>query len=225
MEQTCHRCHQAVQVDSCFCPTCGLPQIVYSAENFAGQGQPERWNQAVRDAGSIEWRQGLRLALALAVPAGIVCTVLSAVNLSALLVMAATSAWVVALYMRSQRPAWITIGAGARLGLVTGIMAGWTSMAVSALALFASRYWLHEGKSFDDLWTVTVSQQSVGQWTSMGLDVQTAAQWRSFALTPQGRATCMVGTLCFVAFGLLAFSTAGGALGARFLGRRRKPEV
>jgi len=225
MEQTCHRCHQAVPEDSCFCPACGLPQIVYSAENFAGQGQPERWNQAVRDAGSIEWRPGLRLALALAVPAGIVCTVLSAMNLSALLVMAATSAWVVALYMRSQRPAWITIGAGARLGLVTGIMAGWTSMAASALALFAGRYWLHQGKSFDDLWTTTVNQQWVGQWTSMGVDVQEVAQLRSFALSPDGRAAGMVCTLCFVAFGLLAFSTAGGALGARFLGRRRKPEI
>lgn len=225
MEQTCNRCHQTVPDGSCYCAVCGLPQIVYSAENAAGQGQPERWNQAVRDAGSIDWRPGLRLALSLAVPAGIVCSLLSPVNVLALLVMTATSAWVVALYMRNQRPAWITIGAGARLGLVTGLMAGWTSAAASGVALYAARYWFHSGKIFDDFWQTMVSQQMVQQWTAMGVDAQTIAITRALMLSPQGRAGGVLCALAFLVGALLVFSVAGGALGARFLGRPRRPEI
>lgn len=225
MEQTCNRCHQTVQEGSCFCPVCGLPQLVYSADDSAGQSQPERWNQAVRDAGSIDWRPGLRLALSLAIPAGIVCSLLSPVNVLALLVMTATSAWVVGLYMRSQRPAWITIGAGARLGLVTGMLAGWTSAAASGLALYAARYWFHSGRIFDDFWQTMVSQQMVQQWASMGVDAQTIAVTRSLMLSPQGRAGGVLCALGFLVAALLVFSVAGGALGARFLGRRRRPEI
>jgi hypothetical protein len=225
MEQTCNRCHQTVPEGSCYCPVCGLPQIVYSAENAAGQSQPERWNQAVRDAGSIDWRPGLRLALSLAVPAGILCSLLSPVNVLALLVMTATSAWVVALYMRNQRPAWITIGAGARLGLVTGLMAGWTSAAASGAALYAARYWFHSGRIFDDFWQTMVNQQMVEQWTSMGVDAQTIAITRTLMLSPQGRAGGVLCALAFLVGALLVFSVAGGALGARFLGRPRRPEI
>jgi hypothetical protein len=225
MEQTCNRCHQGVPDGSCFCPVCGLPQLVYSAEDNANQGQPERWNQVVRDAGSIDWRPGLRLSLSLALPAGIVCSLLSPMNVLALLVMTATSAWVVGLYMRSQRPAWITIGAGARLGLVTGVLAGWTSAAASGVALYAARYWFHSGKIFDDFWESMVSQQLVQEWTSMGVDAQTIAITRSLMLSPQGRAGGVLCALGFLIAALLVFSVAGGALGARFLGRPRRPEV
>ncbi|HEX4029159.1 MAG TPA: hypothetical protein VHX20_02295 [Terracidiphilus sp.] len=225
MEQTCNRCHQTVQADSCYCPLCGLPQLVYSADDAPAPGQPERWNQAVRDAGSIDWRPGLRLALSLAVPAGIVCSLLSPVNVLALLVMTASSAWVVRLYMRSQRPAWITIGAGARLGLVTGVLAGWTSAAASGVALYAARYWFHSGKMFDGFWETMVSQQMVQQWTSMGVDSQTIAVTRSLMLSPQGRAGGVLCALGFLVAALIIFSAAGGALGARFLGRPRRPEL
>jgi len=225
MEQTCNRCHQAVQEGACYCPVCGLPQLVYSAENAAAQGQPERWNQAVRDAGSIDWRPGLKLALTLAVPAGIVCSLLSPVNVLALLVMTGTSAWVVALYMRSQQPAWITIGAGARLGLVTGMLAGWTSAAASGVMLYAMRYWFHSGKLFDDFWETMVNQQMVQQWTSVGVDAQTIAITRTLMLSPQGRAAGVLCALAFLVSALLIFSVAGGALGARFLGRPRRPEI
>lgn len=225
MEITCSRCHQPVETGSSYCPVCGLPQLVYSAENGAGQGQPERWNQAVRDAASIEWKPALRVTAMLAVPAGVLCSLLSPLNVFALLVMSATAVWVVALYMRSQRPAWITIGAGARLGLVTGVLGSWTAAAVSGVALYAARYWFHSGKFFDDFWDSMVNEQMAQQWTSMGVDAQTVAVTKAWMLSPQGRAAGVLGTVVFLVAGLLAFSIAGGALGARFLGRRRRPEV
>jgi hypothetical protein len=225
MEQTCNRCHQTVEEGSCYCPTCGLPQIVYSSESLAGQGQPERWSQPVRDAGSIDWRAGLRLALYVAVPAGIVCSLLSPVNMLALLVMPWTSAWVVGLYMRSQRPAWITIGAGARLGLVTGIVAAWASDAASGLALYAARYWFHSGNIIDNLWEMVVERQMVQQGAANGVDAHTIQLTREWMLSPQGHSVAVLWALVLLTATLLAFSAAGGALGARFLGRRRTPEI
>ena len=50
MEITCNRCHQAVQADNCYCPACGLPQLVYTAEARYRSTAGERWTEAVRDA-------------------------------------------------------------------------------------------------------------------------------------------------------------------------------
>jgi hypothetical protein len=225
MEITCNRCHQAVQAENCYCPVCGLPQLVYSAENAAGQSQPDKWNEVVRDAGSIDWKPALRFALMLAIPAGVLCSLLSPLNILSLLVMSATAAWVVALYMRNRRPSWITLGAGARLGLVTGVLGGWTAAAASGVALYGARYWFHSGKLFDDFWDALVNQQMSQQWASMGADAQTIALTKSWMLSPEGRAG---GVLCAVGFlvaALLVFAVAGAALSARLLARTRRPEA
>jgi hypothetical protein len=225
MEETCNRCHQTVLEGNCYCAACGLPQIVYSAENVTGQGQPERLSQPVRDAASIDWHAGLRLAVFVAVPAGIVCSLLSPVSALALLVLPWTSAWVVGLYMHSQRPAWITIGAGARLGLVTGIVAAWVSAAASGAGLYAARYWFHSGNVIDGFWDMVVNVQLVQKWTEKGVDAHTIASTRVLWLSPEGRSAAVLSMLLMLTATVLAFSTAGGALGARFLGRRRRPEI
>src|SRR5208283_2112655 len=118
----------------------------------------------------VDWKPALRLALLLAVPAGMLCSLLSPVGIFGMFLMAATSVWVVALYMRGQRPAWITIGAGARIGLVTGVVGGWTAAAMTGISLYAMRYWLHRGNVFDNFWQNLVNQQMSQQWTSMGVD-------------------------------------------------------
>ena len=115
METTCTRCHQAVEADACFCPFCGLPQLVYSTEDAEGQMAAETGNAPVRDAGSVDWKPAIRTALTLAIPAGILCSMLSPVSILGLLLMAGTSAWVVAIYLRKEKPAWLTIGAGAAI--------------------------------------------------------------------------------------------------------------
>ena len=67
MEATCNRCHQGIPAESCYCPTCGLPQIVYSSEDGTSPAQGDRWAGAVLDASAVEWRPALRAALLLAV--------------------------------------------------------------------------------------------------------------------------------------------------------------
>lgn len=225
MEMTCSRCHQTVHADTSFCPSCGLPQLVYSADSPAEGGQPVRWNEAVRDASSIAWRPALRSALSLAIPAGILCAFLAPVGILGLLLMGATGAWAVSLYMRSQRPAWITIGAGARIGLVTGILGGWTAAATVAVTLYALRYWFHQSL-FDNFWTTVIAPQINLQFNqqlaSMGDSAQAVAMVKSWLLSPEGRAAWLLCAMSFLVGALLVCATAGGALGARMHVRRRR---
>lgn len=223
MEVTCIRCHQTVQDGSCYCPNCGLPQLVFSAENAGEAGQGERWGDAVRDASTIDWSSALRSTLILAIPAGILCAMLLPANILGLLLMGATAAWVVALYMRGHRPARITVGAGARIGFVTGVVASWTAAAISGLSLYAMRFWLHQGGWFDNLW-----QDFVNRWqaqeAALGADAQNVAAIKVLILSPEGRAGFILFMIAFLMGTLVLFAIAGGALSARMLTRTRRSE-
>jgi hypothetical protein len=228
MEITCTRCHQAIEDGSTYCPMCGLPQLVYQADGNAGTAQPERRLEPVRDAASVAWKPAMSLAARLAIPAGVIFAI-SIVNessfLGLLLLMAAAAAWVIAIYKRNQQPAWMTIGAGARIGLVTGIMSAWTAAAISGALLFGSRYWFGYGKAIDDFWTSLVKGPMLTQWNASGADPQIVAQAMALMLSPEGRAGFSLAAIVFMAGSLLLFAIAGGALGARFLARPRQPEV
>ncbi|MGD0346044.1 MAG: zinc ribbon domain-containing protein [Terracidiphilus sp.] len=221
MELTCIRCHQTVQDGYCYCPTCGLPQLIYSAETSADAGQSDRWGEAVRDANTVDWKSALRSALLLAIPAGLLCSILSPVGIFGLLLMGATAAWAVVLYMRSQRPAWITVGAGARIGLVTGVLGGWTAAAMTGLSLYAMRFWLHQGSTFDSFWQELVNQQQA-QGTAVGADVQTLAAVKALMISAEGRAGLVLFGIAFLMATLVLFAIAGGALSARLLARTRR---
>ncbi|MGA2672334.1 MAG: hypothetical protein ABSE99_03820 [Terracidiphilus sp.] len=234
MEITCNRCHQTVEAENCYCPACGLPQLLYTADGApGGQAQPEQGNEAVRDASIVEWQSALRAALLLAVPAGLLCSVASPMRFLGLFWMAGAAAWAVSLYMRNRRPAWITIGAGARIGLVTGLLAGWLAFGASGGALFVERYVLHQSKQIDAEWKsrVDMGQQMAQQWTG-GMGSADAAQTQAaqtqiqnFMLSPEGHAGLEAFGFASNALFLLFFAVAGGALGARYQARVRPPEV
>jgi hypothetical protein len=225
MEITCNRCHQAVLAENCYCPVCGLPQLVYSADAPPGQTQPERWDGAVRDADSVDWKPALRAVLLLAVPTGVLCSLLSPLGIFGWFLMAVAAAWAVALYLRGQRSAWITLGAGARIGLVTGLLGGWTAAATTGVTLFAMRFFFHQGSFFDVFWQNFVNQQLSQQYASMGIDAQTIGNYQKWLLSPEGRAGSILSAIIFLVVSLLIFAVAGGALGARLMARTRRPEV
>jgi hypothetical protein len=225
MEITCSRCHQTLQDGACYCPACGLPQLVYTNDETAGPGQSEPRIGAARDAASVNWRAALRSSLLLAVPAGLLCSLLSPVSVLGLFWMAAAAAWTVMLYVRSQQTAWITIGAGARIGLVTGVLGGWTAACASGVTLFALRFVFHNGSVFDDFWQNLVGQQMSQQWSAMGVDAKTIAMARAWLLSPEGRAGWVLCAIVLLAFALLLFAIAGGALSARMISRRRKTNL
>jgi hypothetical protein len=225
MEITCTRCHQAVETDKSYCPTCGLPQLVYSADVIPGQAPPERFSEPVRDASTVDWKRAMRAALMLAVPAGLLCSLFSPVSIFGLLWMSLAAAWAVALYLRSQRPAWITIGAGARIGLVTGLLAAWMAAAASGITLFVMRFPLHQGKTLDETWQTIITDQVARQWTSAGVDAQSIILYKSWLLSPEGRAGSMLSAIGLLMTALIFFAIGGGALGARFQARSRRSEL
>jgi len=229
MEITCSRCHQSVDAESCYCPTCGLPQLLYSSEANTGQVQQEKWTDAVSDASVVAWRPALRAAILLAIPAGLLSSGITRAGVLGLFWMMAASAWAVTIYTRNQRPAWITMGAGARIGLVTGLMAAALAFGITGLALFLDRFMLHQGGAMDTEWRTFVD--AVVKWsqqilTQMGVpdQGQSAAQ-KNLMLSPEGHAAYatlnIVGNDAF----LVIFAVMGGAIGARFLARSRRPQV
>jgi hypothetical protein len=225
MEITCTRCHQIVLADNCFCPTCGLPQLLYSAENVPGQAPPERWTEPVRDAGTVDWKRAMRSAVALAIPAGLLCSLFSPVSILGLFWMSIASAWSVSLYLRSQRPAWITTAAGARIGLVTGLLGGWIAAATSGFTLFVMRFFLHEGKTIDETWQTFVTDQVASQWTAEGVDAQVIVLYKNWLLSPEGRAGFMLIIVLVLVSALIFSAAGGGAVGARLQARTRRPEA
>lgn len=224
MEITCNRCHQAIPEASCYCPTCGLPQFVYPAEG-EGPAPAERWNEAVRDASQVEWKPALRAVLLWAVPAGLLSCGFSPVDLLGLFWMAAAAAWAVSLYARRQKAAWITLGAGARIGLVTGLIGGWLAFGATGAAFYCKRFVLHEGKTFDDLWTAAVNQSVSQQMQTMTTDTQAVTIFRNFFLSPEGKAGAMLLGMIMLEIALLVFAAAGGALGARMMARSQRPQA
>jgi len=233
METTCKRCHRTVEDESCYCPACGLPKLVYSAEDAIEQAPLEQGDEPVLDASSVDWKTALRFAFLLAVPAGILCSGLSPFGFFGLLWMASAAVWAVILYMRKKQPAWITMGAGARIGLVTGILAGWLAFSISGSALFVERFVLHQSSQIDSEWKtrVELSQQMAQEWTA-GMSPADAteaqkmrAQVQSFMVSPEGHAGIEAFGFAANTVFLLFFAMGGGAFGARMIARRRKTQM
>ena len=230
MEVTCNRCHQPVNAESCYCPACGLPQLLYTSEGNAGQVQQEKWNEAVNDASAVDWKPALRAAMLLALPAGLLSCGISPVggSILGLMLMVAASAWAVTIYVRGQHPAWITMGAGARIGLVTGLMAAALAFAITGIALFLERFAFHQSGVMDTQWKmlvdamVQISQRVMGQ-----LGVPDQGQYlmqKNLMLSPEGHAAYETLNIASNDAFLILFAAAGGAMGARILARSRRPQ-
>ncbi len=234
MEITCNRCHQAVQAENRYCSSCGLPQLVYATDNPAGQAPPEHWDEAVRDAGSVAWKPALSAALKMAIPAGVLCSEASPLKGAGLIWMTSAAMLAVMLYLRSQRPAWITLGAGARIGLVTGMLSAWLAFCISGGTLFLQRVFFHQAGQIDATYqSLFVDKfQQMAQQSLAGMAPADAAQSQStfnkmqaVILSPEGHAGMWAASLAVVSCFLLIFAVVGGALGARMLGRSRQPEI
>jgi hypothetical protein len=196
-----------------------LPQLVYDAVEAHGELEGDSWREPLQNADEVDWKHALRIAALLAVPFGVVANLLS--FLGAFL-MVLTAVLVVVLYMRNRQPAWITVGAGARIGLVVGVISSWTALATAGISLFAMRFWLHQGQVFDDFWTALAGQQVPARLAESGWDAQMITLQKAKMMTPDGQAGWTIGILLFLAGILLPFAVAGGALGARLVVRLRR---
>jgi hypothetical protein len=169
----------------------------------------------------------MRAAIALAVPAALLSSQISPLNNLFIFWMAGAAAWAVVRYTRSQRPPWITIGAGARIGLVTGLMAGWLALGVSGADLFAKRVVFHQGSQIDTAWRLSVDQiehMSQSMLKNAGFSDQQIQQMsqpqHNLMLSPEGQAGNVAGALAWGCVLFVLSAVAGGALSARTIVRR-----
>ena len=222
MEIVCQRCHRTVAPETSFCAGCGLPQLTYESASAPGQLDSGSWPQPPLDASSVEWKHVLRIAAMVAIPGGVLANTPGFLGAFLMPFLAAS---VVLLYMRHRQPAWLTIGAGARIGLVTGLFSAWISVATAGLSLVVLRYWLHQGSMIDDYWMMIAGQQVPQQMAASGWDQQMIALQRAKMLSPDGQAGWLVGALVLLASILTGLSVAGGAVGARILVRARRSQL
>src|SRR5205823_5982838 len=118
------------------------------------------------------------------------------------------------------------MGAGARIGLVTGLMAAALAFSLTGIALFVQRFFLHQAGAMDSEWklvvdaTMRLMQQMMAQ---MGLPDQGQYQFqRSLMLSPEGHAAYETLAMARNDIFLVVFAVAGGAVGARLLARSRR---
>jgi hypothetical protein len=233
LEETCQRCHETLNGEDLYCPSCGLPQLTYLAAEmpqvtadesggrgnglgaYAGQG-------AFGAVAGIEWKPALNAALTLGVPAGVLCFGVLPIGL---LGMMAAAAWAVSLYAKRTSPLDLTTGAGARIGLVTGLFASWLTVSLFGFGLWVSRFVLHQGGEWDSLWLNQVEKSNQEMLAQMGAgnaqSTQVAGTLRTLMLSAEGRAGLPLSGLMLVAAILLLLAVAGGALGAKLVAPRR----
>ncbi len=186
----------------------------------------------------IAWRMALLSAMQLAIPAGVLCSGLTPIGQQlGLIWMIGASAWAVRLYAQraqvlqpSNRLAGLTMGMGARIGLVTGLMASWLTLSLNGATLWVARNVLHQGSQMDGLWAADVerslelSHQMVLQMGLAAAQAEQSTQMsRAWMLSAEGRAGIALSTLLFGAGFLALFAAIGGAMGARFLVPTRRP--
>ena len=146
--------------------------------------------------------------------------------------MVGAAVWAVGLYIKRAGSGRISAGAGARIGLVTGLLASWLTLSVNGIGLWVARFVMHQGSQMDSQWTTEVenslqlSQQMVAQ---MGMTTAQAAQSTQFSrawmLSAEGRAGIALSIFLAGAIFLIFFAVIGGALGARLLAQPRRPSV
>ena len=229
MENTCQRCHETLREVDRYCFNCGLPQFIYIASETPAVQLVDDSRTSNGDLAGIEngiaWKPALQAAVLLAVPAGLISASLSPIL--ALIWIMGAAAWAVSIYARRVRLGAVSMGTGARIGLVTGMLAAWLSFGANGAALWVTRFLRHQGGQIDSEWVNAVQQSfdrnqqmvaQAGMSAAQATQFLQATQWvRQLMLSPEGRAGFALAGLLMLAAILLVFATIGGAVGARLL--------
>jgi len=217
MELVCHRCGTTLHSPELFCPHCGSPQLRFEPSDEQVPYQNEPGEAGLRLGQSILWRPAVKTALLIAVPVGLLSSLL---DFSILWVLAGGFG-AVALYQR-KTPSILNARAGWRLGMLVGALAAFFSSIVDGLSMIFERYVLHHGTAIDQKLT-GLTQQMTDQMVHQNPEAAQQIPWFiHFWLSPDGHAALVLFMSAFAAVIMIAFSTIGGAVGARVLGTRRR---
>jgi len=220
MDSVCHHCGVALGSSELFCPHCGAPQLRFESTEEQTPYQGDANGSSARAGQLIAWRPAVQTALIVALPVGILSSLL---DFGILWVLVGGFA-AVALYQRKA----VTIAnsrAGWRIGMLVGMLAAFLSSVVDGLSMVFERYGLHRGTSIDQR-LMSLTQQMADQMVHQNPEAAQQIPWFiHFWLSPDGHAAIVLFMTAFAAIMMVAFSSIGGVLGARVLGARRRLSI
>jgi hypothetical protein len=226
MEQICHRCGGTVNESEPFCPHCGAPQLRYEAPEEPAPAASAFTAQRLgpRSFDAVSWRDAIRAAAILAIPAG----VLSALVGFEVIWLLAGGMLAVSMYRRRTGIS-PTGKMGWRIGILLGLFAAVISAGFNASALLVQRYGFHQGTVIDqrlhDVIDSVMKMYSSFLANSSPDMVAAAQQSMHFWLTPNGVAALVLSNAAEMTVFMLLFAAVGGALGARFNARSPQHSV
>jgi hypothetical protein len=217
MDPVCHRCGTTLSTPEIFCPHCGAPQLRFEATEEQTPYQSEPNGSGLRMGQFVSWRPAVQAALIVAIPVGLLSSLLD----FGILWVLAGGFGAVALYQR-KAPSVLNARAGWRIGMLVGVLAAFLSTIVDGLSMVFERYGLHHGAAIDQK-LVGLTTQMTDQMVRQNPEAVQQIPWFiHFWLSPDGHAAVVLFMSAFAAMMMVAFSTIGGAVGARVLGARRR---
>jgi len=218
MDHSCHKCGHAVAEGRPFCPECGAPQIrVLIPEPVSGPGATEAVTGALAGEGVFSPVPSDVLPVHLS-HGMLSCLLAAGISIGLMFVglnplAASLGAGVLAVVFSARRNPGVPIrtGWGASLGALAGLVLFGLTVILETLAVV----WLHKSAEIRDAMIEKV-EQAASRYP--GPDMQ---PFLEYVKSPDGFAVMMVAS---VVFGLVAFvllGSAGGAVTAAFLRRRK----
>jgi hypothetical protein len=219
MELACHRCGATLSSPELFCPHCGAPQLRFEATDEQTAYQ-STGGSVLRGSQLVAWRPAVQAALIVALPVGLLSSLLDFGIFWVLL----GGFCVIALYQKKAtliaNPA-----TGWRIGLLVGILAAFLSSIIDGLSMVFERYGLHHGTIIDQK-LVALTQQMTDQMVHQNPEAAQQIPWFiHFWLSPDGHAAVVLFMSGFAAIMMIAFSSIGGVLAARVLGARKRLSI
>jgi hypothetical protein len=220
MNLLCHRCGASLSASELFCSTCGSPQLKVTQQEEGETGYAAgRAPVTIARAQGISWKEAIRAALLVAVPAGLLSAV-SVLSWGCCLWVVGGAVLAIVVYHRRAPTFLLEIRSGVRIGAVAGLIAAYSSVIATAAWRVFARYVLHQGSAIDELY-VQIIQQST---TLVQSNPDTQAQWHAyvnFLMSPDGRAAYTLMNAATTSIAIILFSAIGGALGVRLLAPRK----
>jgi hypothetical protein len=199
-----------------FCPHCGAPQLRFDPDEQVSNREVS--GLGTRSSGkAIEWRAAVQAALMLALPVGVLSSLLD----FGILLMLVGGFCAVALYRRKTLTI-LNSRAGWRIGMLAGVLAAFFSSMVDGLSMLFERYGLHHGTAIDQR-LGALTQQMTDQMAHQNPEAAQQIPWfLHFWLSPDGHAAVVLFMSALAALMMIVFSAIGGVLGARILGARQR---
>jgi hypothetical protein len=220
MNLLCHRCGASLSAPELFCPTCGSPQLKVAQQEDGETGYTAgRLPVTMARAQGISWKEAIRAALLVAVPAGLLSAV-SVLSWGCCLWVVGGAVLAIVVYHRRAPTFLLEIRSGVRIGAVAGLIAAYSSVIATAVWRVFARYVLHQGYAIDQLYLQVIQQSTV----MMQSNPDAQAQWHAyvnFLMSPDGRAAYTLMNAATTSIAIILFSAIGGALGVRLLAPRK----